>query len=366
MDGRAVRLTGRQRALLAGLLLDAGRVVSVERLAGRLWGEDLPPSAAARVRALIAELRRALGAAEVIVTRSPGYLVPAGAVDVDADEFAALVATARREAGDGLHAEAITTYDRALELWRGDPYPDLGGPVAEAERHRLDELRTEAIEGRADAQLAVGRHQAVIAGLARVVAEQPLRERPHGLLMLALHRGGRLPEALRVYREFRDRLVRELGVEPGRDLQSLHQSILEEDPAARLAPVPRQLPPDTGRFVGREAELPRMDAGRVTLLVGPAGCREDRAGAPLGAPAGRALPGRAALPRPAGLRPARADAAVGGAAAAAAGARPGGEGHPGRAGRADRAVPLAARGLARAAGAGRRRRAGPDPPAAAG
>ncbi|MDA0640214.1 AfsR/SARP family transcriptional regulator [Nonomuraea ferruginea] len=271
VDGRAVRLTGRQRALLAGLLLDAGRVVSVERLAGRLWGEDLPPSAAARVRALIAELRRALGAAEVIVTRSPGYLVPAGAVDVDADEFAALVATARREAGDGLHAEAITTYDRALELWRGDPYPDLGGPVAEAERHRLDELRTEAIEGRADAQLAVGRHQAVIAGLARVVAEQPLRERPHGLLMLALHRGGRLPEALRVYREFRDRLVRELGVEPGRDLQSLHQSILEEDPAARPAPVPRQLPPDTGRFVGREAELPRMDAGRVTLLVGPAG-----------------------------------------------------------------------------------------------
>lgn len=271
MDGRTVRLTGRQRASLAALLIDAGRVVSVERLAERLWGEELPPSAAARVRALIAELRRELGTGEIIVTRSPGYLVPEGAVDVDADEFAALVGTARREAGDGRHSDAAETYERALGLWRGDPYQDLNGPVADAERHRLDELRTEAIEGRAECQLALGRHQAVIAGLTRLLAEQPLRERPHALLMQALHRGGRLPEALRVYREFRDRLVRELGVEPGRDLQSLHQRVLEEEPAPRQAPVPRQLPPVTGHFVGREAELRRMDAGRVTLVVGPAG-----------------------------------------------------------------------------------------------
>src|SRR5690606_30903436 len=119
VDGRGVRLTGRQRALLAALLLDAGRVVSVERLAERLWGGDPPPSAAARVRALVAELRRAIG--ETIETRSPGYLIPEGTVEVDADEFAALV----RQAGGTGPAEAVAAYDRALDLWRGDPYPDL-------------------------------------------------------------------------------------------------------------------------------------------------------------------------------------------------------------------------------------------------
>ncbi|MEV4565669.1 BTAD domain-containing putative transcriptional regulator [Nonomuraea sp. NPDC049419] len=278
VDGEAVRLTGRQRALLAALLLDAGCVVSVERLAERLWGADPPPSAAPRVRALVTELRRALG--EAIVTRSPGYLIPEGAVEVDADAFGALVG----QAGGAEPEEAVAAYDRALELWRGDPYPDLRGPVAEAERHRLDELRIQAIEGRAQAQLELRRHQAVVAGLTRLVAEQPLRERPYGLLMLALHRDGRLPEALRLYREFRDRLVRELGVEPGKDLQSLHQRLLAETAEAEpprepprepadepAAPVPRQLPPVTGHFVGREAELRRMDDGRVTLVAGPAG-----------------------------------------------------------------------------------------------
>ena len=277
VDGRSVRLTGRQRALLAALLLDAGRVVSVDRLAERLWGGDPPPSAAARVRALVAELRRAIG--ETIETRSPGYLVPEGAVEVDADEFAALI----RQAGGAEPAEAAAAYDRALGLWRGDPYQELSCPVAAAERHRLDELRVEAVEGRAQAQLDLGRHQAAVAGLARLVAEQPLRERPHALMMLALHRGGRLPEALRVYREFRDRLVRELGVEPGRELHALHQRILAEtaehgEPARAAepqevpaAPIPRQLPPVTGHFVGREEELRRMDDGRVTLVAGPAG-----------------------------------------------------------------------------------------------
>ncbi|WP_165977116.1 AfsR/SARP family transcriptional regulator [Nonomuraea diastatica] len=309
VDGRAVHLTGRQRALLAALLLDAGHVVSVERLADSLWGDELPPSAPSRVRALIAELRRALGdhGQDVIVTRNPGYLVRAAATDTA--ELASLVARGHRAAEDGRHPEAADRYDEALALWRGEPYQDLAGPVAHAERHRLEELKHEAAEGRAAALVEMGRGQAAVAGLTRLLAEVPLRERPHGLLMRALAGGGRLPDALEVYRDFRARLVEELGVEPSGELQRLHQRLLAGEPAADppagpsaeppagpsaespagpptepsagpsagppgespAAPVPRQLPPLPGGFVGRAEELRRMDAGRVTLVVGPAG-----------------------------------------------------------------------------------------------
>ncbi|GAA3605971.1 BTAD domain-containing putative transcriptional regulator [Nonomuraea rosea] len=276
VEGRAVHLTGRQRALLSALLLDAGGVVSAERLADRLWGDDLPPSAPARLRALIAELRRALSphGRDVILTRSPGYMIRAGAAAVDAEEFASLIESARHVAGDDRHQAALDLYDQALALWRGDPFADLAGPVAHAERYRLEELRREAAEGHAAALLGMGRSRAAVPGLTRLLAEQPLRERPHALLMQALRDDYRVPDALEIYREFRTRLVREVGVEPSGELQRLHQSMLEGEPAAetvRPALVPRQLPPVTSRFVGRSAELQRMDAGRVTLVVGPAG-----------------------------------------------------------------------------------------------
>ncbi|MEU6713544.1 BTAD domain-containing putative transcriptional regulator [Nonomuraea sp. NPDC046802] len=277
VDGRTVHLTGRQQALLEALLLDAGRVVSVERLADRLWGDDLPASAPARLRALITELRRALDphGREIILTRRPGYLVRAGAAEVDAEEFASLTESARRATEDGRHLDALDLFDRALALWRGDPFADLGGPTAQVERFRLEELRCEAVEGRAAALLEMGRGRAAIPELTRLLAEQPLREWPHALLMRALRDDGRLADALEVYRDFRARLIHDLGVEPSADLQRFHQRMLEEGSAAEItmqaAPVPRQLPPASGRFVGRAAELRRLDADRVTLVVGPAG-----------------------------------------------------------------------------------------------
>ncbi|MFI7439335.1 AfsR/SARP family transcriptional regulator [Nonomuraea indica] len=281
VDGRTVHLTGRQRALLAALVLDAGHVVSVERLADRLWDENPPPSAAARLRALIAELRRALGphGPHVIVTRSPGYLAGTGAFSADTDEFVSLADEADRATELGRHADAVASCDAALRLWRGEPFTDLGGAVAQAERHRFEERRWEVVERRAAALLELGRGQAAVAQLTRLVAEQPLRERPHGLLIRALHGDGRLPDALEVYRDFRARLVRELGIEPSKELQRLHQDLLDGEPAVRTpsvatpsaARVPRQLPAVTGRFVGRTAELTRMDTGRVTLVAGPAG-----------------------------------------------------------------------------------------------
>ncbi|MEU6722945.1 BTAD domain-containing putative transcriptional regulator [Nonomuraea wenchangensis] len=265
--GRAVHLTGRQRTLLAALLLDLGRVVSVERLADHLWGEDLPPSAPARVRGLVTELRRALGA-DTVVTRSPGYLIPAEAAEVDTEEFTALVERARGESGE----VAVARYERALALWRGEPFQELSGPAAQAERYRLEELRYEAIEGRAATLLELGRAHEAGTSLMRLAAEQPLRERPHGLLMRALHETGRAPESLEVYRTLRTRLVRELGVEPSAELQRLHQRLLQSDrPEPAPALVPRQLPPGTGHFVGRSAELSRIAEGRALVVTGPAG-----------------------------------------------------------------------------------------------
>ncbi|MFD8917184.1 BTAD domain-containing putative transcriptional regulator [Streptomyces sp. NPDC059569] len=309
VDGRAVALTGRQRALLAILALSANHVVSVDRIADWLWGENLPVSAIPRVRALVAEVRRALGSGgpERVITRNPGYLLSSGPGELDIDEFESLVAEARRAARAGRHQEAIALYDKAVTLWRGDPFPDLTGPAAETERHRFEEIRTGAVEGRVDANLALGLDHAAVADLTRLIREQPLRETPRGLLMLALYRSGRLPEALGVYREFRTRLVRDVGVEPTAELRRLHQRLLAGDPptqetgarttvdhtsgvppaegvtsapapvpgAASRRNVPHQLPA-SGRFVGRAAQLRRLDAfridaERVVLVVGPAG-----------------------------------------------------------------------------------------------
>ncbi|MFI7632784.1 BTAD domain-containing putative transcriptional regulator [Nonomuraea sp. NPDC049400] len=268
VSGRAVHLTGRQRALLATLLLEPGRVVPAGRLATWLWGESPPPTSAPRIRALVAEVRRALGplGQSIILTRSPGYLAEVGPGELDVAEFTDLVERARR-AG----AEAVPIYDRALAMWRGEPFPDLTGLAAQTERSRLVELRVEAAERRAELLLERGHGEDVVAGLRKLVAEQPLRERPHELLMRALHLGDRLPEALAVYRDLRNRLVRELGVEPCRELRDLHQRLLTDEGRPRRTQTPHQLPHGLPRFVGRTEALRRLDAAHRVAVVGPAG-----------------------------------------------------------------------------------------------
>ncbi|WP_433430562.1 BTAD domain-containing putative transcriptional regulator [Nonomuraea sp. CA-141351] len=268
VSGQALHLTGRQRALLATLLLEPERVVPMERLATSLWGERPPPSSAARIRALIAEVRRALGplGQSIILTRSPGYLARVGPGELDIAEFTALVERARR-AG----AEAAPAYDRALAMWRGEPFPDLTGLAAQTERSRLTELRVEAAERRAEILLERGHGEDVVAELRKLVAEQPLRERPHGLLMRALHLGDRLPEALTVYRDLHKRLVRELGIEPCQELRDLHQRLLKDEVRPQRVQTPHQLPHGLTRFAGRAEALRRLDASSRVAVVGPAG-----------------------------------------------------------------------------------------------
>jgi YVTN family beta-propeller protein len=213
---------GRQRALLALLLLHPNEPVSMDRIIDGLWSGEPPATAAKVVQGYVSQLRKALGD-EALATRPPGYELRVGVEEIDSDRFERLVARASTEPP----AEAASTLREALALWRGPPLSGFEyDAFAQAEIARLDELRWTAIEDRIDADLAVGGAARLISELEGHVREQPLRERLRGQLMLALYRAGRQPEALAVYNDFRRRLVSELGLEPSSELQQLQRRIL--------------------------------------------------------------------------------------------------------------------------------------------
>jgi YVTN family beta-propeller protein len=228
-DGRQLQLgQGRQRALLAFLVVHANEVVSTDRLIEGLWGDQAPSTASKVVQGYVSQLRRALPP-EAILTQGSGYLLRV--LDTDAAEFERLLSAARTEEP----AEAATTLRAALDLWRGRPLADVEyDGWAQGEIGRLEELRLEAIEERIEAEVALGLHRDVVAELESLVAAHPLRERLRNLLMLALYRCDRQAEALEVYRSTRAALVDALGVEPSKVLQRLEQRILAQDPDLEL------------------------------------------------------------------------------------------------------------------------------------
>ncbi|GAB2982313.1 hypothetical protein GCM10023080_055640 [Streptomyces pseudoechinosporeus] len=219
-------------ALLTAGLLDAGRVVSVDRLIDAVWGEGPPDTAAKLVQSYVSRLRQVLhrpDRPEVIVTRPGGYLFLAGQDGLDVRRFQELLERGRTEAGKGEHTTAANTLKAALSLWRG---PALGGPATSSlqlEAALLEEMRMTAVEEMLDARLAAGGGAELVGELTRLVAGQPLRERLRGLLMAALHRCGRRAEALRVYRDGHRVLRTELGIEPSHALRDLHARLLTGD-----------------------------------------------------------------------------------------------------------------------------------------
>ena len=237
--GRLIAYGGaRQRAVLALLVLHANQVVPSERVLLELWGEDAPPGAANALQAAVSRLRRALPEGR-LVTRPPGYLFRAFADEVDLGRFERLLAQGRQALADGAAAEAAETLGLALELWRGPALADFRyEPFAQAEIARLDELRLVCLEERIEADLALGAGGELVGELQRLVGEHPLRERLRGQLMLALYRSGRQAEALEAYREVRELLLEELGLEPAPALGELETAILRHDPALRTAPAP--------------------------------------------------------------------------------------------------------------------------------
>jgi DNA-binding SARP family transcriptional activator/tetratricopeptide (TPR) repeat protein len=271
-DGRVLTLARRQeRCLLAILLLDPGRVISVERLAELLWDGDPPDHARRALHTYVARIRSVLvrgGAAEhgvALVSERGGYLLRAQPEAVDAHRFRMLLE--RALATDELTARE-RLLDDALALWRG---PALENAATDRLRDRLcadlAELHVRAVEESLATGLELGRHRELLPELARRHAGHPVRERLVELHMLALYRDGRSAEALDVYAAARTRLADELGLDPGPALQRLHQAVLRSEPlpAARAAPErgpvrPAQLPSDLTGFAGRADQLDQLDA----------------------------------------------------------------------------------------------------------
>ena len=224
---------GKQRALLAVLLLHANELVSRDELIDELWGARPPSSAAKSVQIYVSHIRRALGeSGGALITRPNGYELRVGRDELDLFRFEDLLAKGRRALAAHAPREAADAFREALSLWRGPPLADFAYEhFAQVEIGRLEELRLTALEERLEADLELGRHADVLAELEALVAKHPLRERLRGQLMLALYRSGRQADALRVYQQTRSLLVDELGLEPGPALQGLEQAILRQDPS---------------------------------------------------------------------------------------------------------------------------------------
>ncbi|WP_326952234.1 AfsR/SARP family transcriptional regulator [Amycolatopsis sp. NBC_01286] len=240
-----------QRAALAVLLLQDGTSLSPAQLVEALWGGAEPRAATGMVRSYISRLRHALEPDTPIKSIGGGYAIIAPTLDLT--EFQHLLTT-----GDAASLRA------ALDLWHGAPLSGVNG--FEAERVRLEQLRLKAIEDLAAADIEAGHHAGAISALTELITEQPMRERPRELQMLALYRSGRQAEALDVFAHIQRRLEDELGLYPGPELREMQRRILSSDPTlAATITRPTQLPPQLSEFVGREDMLTALaDTLRTT------------------------------------------------------------------------------------------------------
>ena len=216
----------KQRSLLAMLLLHANQVVSTDRLIDALWGASPPFTCGKSIQVYVSRLRKVM-ADNRLVTQAPGYVVYADEAELDLARFEQLVAEARRAPPE----RASAKLREALALWRGPPLADLAyEQFAQAEIARLEEMRLGAVEQRVESDLALGNHAELVAELETLVTRHPLRERFRYQLMLALYRSERQAEALDAYRQARQELSDELGLEPSESLKQLEAAILRQDP----------------------------------------------------------------------------------------------------------------------------------------
>ncbi|WP_211764671.1 AfsR/SARP family transcriptional regulator [Kutzneria sp. CA-103260] len=263
-NGVAVTVgAARQRTLLAVLLMHANQVVSLDELVRNVWEEHPTAGARTTVQNYVMRLRNALrgvAGTSPIVTASDGYLIAVDESELDVGRFRQLVEQARGSEPE-MAAKLLTD---ALSLWRGDPLADVQSETLRREVvPRLTEQLLSAAELRFDVELGLGRHNGIIGELRDFTARNPLRERFWAQLITALYRSGRQAEALQAFQDVRAVLADELGIDPGPELLELHRQVLAGDPAlAALTtrqPLPRQLPPPVGGFVGRAAELDALD-----------------------------------------------------------------------------------------------------------
>ncbi|MBO3740530.1 AfsR/SARP family transcriptional regulator [Actinoplanes flavus] len=260
---------GRERIVLAMLLLRPGRIVGVGELTEAVWGTEPPATARGQLQTCVSRLRRILpdGA---ILTDPAGYGIRVEPGDLDSAEFLRLVDQARTAAPE----QARTAYRAALDLWTGPACAEIDAPEVRQAAAMLDERRALAVEDWVDLELAAGQARELLGELAALVDRFPLRERLRGQLMLALFRAGRQADALAEFRRARDTLRDELGIDPGPELQELHRDLLAGSvPAAAARPsapvdVVRCLPRTVRDFTGRSGLVDRL-IGEVST-AGPA------------------------------------------------------------------------------------------------
>jgi DNA-binding SARP family transcriptional activator len=275
LDGeRQLPLGGaRQRAVLALLLLHGNQTLTRDVIVDELWGEHAPPTAAKVLQNCVSALRKELPR-ETIRTVSGAYALALGPDELDRDLFQRLLADGRAALASGEHREASELIRSALALWRGAPLADFSYEAfAQDEIKRLDDLHLGAVEDRIEAELGLGLEDELVPELEALVTRHPLRERLQGQLMLALYRAGRQAEALDAYRVARRSLLAELGIEPGRALRELEQSILAQAPALDVGPRRAQRSERLGRAAvspleGRADELGWLEAGLADALAG--------------------------------------------------------------------------------------------------
>ncbi|MFF3444716.1 BTAD domain-containing putative transcriptional regulator [Streptosporangium sp. NPDC002721] len=275
-----------QRTLFAALATRPGTTVSRQELINAVWGPNPPTTVESSIYTYIARLRRTFepkrprrAPSELLVADGNGYLLQLDSHKIDAQVFERHLESVRELQRSGTWPEAVRKLDTALALWRGPAFGGAVGPLADAERIRLDELRFTAIEDRAQLLLEADRANEIIGDLSSLVRTHPLRERLHYLLMVAHYRCGRRADALKQFHSVRRLLIKELGIEPGEDLRRCHDQILNGTlrspmpapdspvtlaspgpaPPAPVAPPPAQLPRDVPGFTGRQRELKRLE-----------------------------------------------------------------------------------------------------------
>jgi predicted ATPase/DNA-binding SARP family transcriptional activator len=305
--GREIRLGGpRPRAVLALLVLEAGRVVPAGRLVEHVWRGSPPPGAAKTLRSYVSRLRVVLDPDATLAARGGGYVLGLEPDKVDAVRFEQLVGAGQAVLGGGEAAAAAGRFRQALGLWRGPALADVCEvePLAR-EAARLEELRLAAVEGRIEADIALGLHAEVTGELEGLVAEYPLRERLWRLLVLALYRAERQADALAAYRRARDMLAADLGLEPGEDLRRLEQAVLRQEVPAAELPARHNLPAPLTSFLGREQDLARLERllgeARLATLTGTGGTGKTRLALETGARVAGRFPGGVWLAELAGI-----------------------------------------------------------------